>query len=201
MIFRKQIVLCGCCFQVIFVICLQFETVIFGLKTYFRPICAGFVVMCLCNILRFLYYYRCMRPFCAIHFAVKPFRIIWKASYKSLPDLDIKFFCLIFVPDGYETESYDVRRVREPLRSDDVCRPLRYLHDCRYYNPCGGLVCFFRQKHLRMHTRPRLPGRKPGFSVIGSLIQRRFYHETYQGFRPRNGGESGLRFRHHGPDA
>ena len=27
------------------------------------------------------------------------------------------------------------------------------------------------------------------------------YHETYQGFRPRNGGESGLRFRHHGPGA
>ena len=175
MIFRKQIVLCGCCFQVVFLICLQFETAVFGLKTCFRPICAGFVVLCLCNILRFLYYYRCMRPFCAIHFAVKPLRIIWKASYKSLPDLDIKFFCFIFVPDGYETESYDVRRVREHLRSDDVCRPLRYLHDCRYYNPCGGLVCFFRQKHFRMHTRPRLPGRKPGFSVIGSLIQRRFF--------------------------
>ena len=115
------------------------------------------------NVLLFLYYYRCVRPFCAICSEWKPFLIIRRASYESLPDLDIKFFCFIFVPDGYETESYDVRRVREHLRSDDVCRPLRYLHDCRYYNPCGGLVCFFRQKHLRMHTRPRLPGRKPGF--------------------------------------
>ena len=95
MIFRKQIVLCGCCFQVVFLICLQFETAVFGLKTCFRPICAGFVVLCLCDILRFLYYYRCMRPFCAIHFAVKPLRIIWKVSYKSLPDLDVKFFSLM----------------------------------------------------------------------------------------------------------
>lgn len=143
MIFRKQIVLCGCCFQVVFLICLQFETAVFGLKTCFRPICAGFVVLCLCNILRFLYYYRCMRPFCAIHFAVKPLRIIWKASYKSLPDLDVKFFCLIFVPDGYETESYDVRRVRERLRSDDVCPPSPLSSRLPLLQPLGGFSLFF----------------------------------------------------------
>ena len=134
-----------------------------ALKPVLGRFCKSSMLRKLWNVLLFLYYYRCVRPFCAICSEWKPFLIIRRASYESLPDLDIKFFCFIFVPDGYETESYDVRRVREHLRSDDVCRPLRYLHDCRYYNPCGGLVCFFRQKHFRMHTRPRLPGRKPGF--------------------------------------
>ncbi len=148
MIFRKQIVLCGCCFQVVFLICLQFETAVFGLKTCFRPICAGFVVLCLCNILRFLYYYRCMRPFCAIHFAVKPLRIIWKASYKSLPDLDVKFFCLIFVPDGYETESYDDRsEVRERLQSrlfyTYASRPPPLSSRLPLLQPLGGFSLFF----------------------------------------------------------